>query len=121
MKSKSRNVGMGQKGMAVKVAKFTPTYVCRSVTPDQRSEEARDGTAEQRLGTAVPAHQKTHITDAAVREQRAGSKEFNFGPNSRGSAHPAGEEPLQKHLHACTVASHVVNRARDACYPQSLT
>ena len=28
---------------------------------------------------------------------------------------------FEKHLHACTVASHVVNRARDACFPQSLT
>ena len=43
---------------------------------------------------------------------------FNHGPDSRG---PAREKSLHKHLHACTAASRVANRARDACSPGSLT
>ena len=35
------------------------------------NELVRDGTLEQRLRTAVPAHQKTHSSDTAIRKQRA--------------------------------------------------
>ena len=92
-----------------------------SMTQDQRSELARDGTPEQRLRTAVSAHQNSHSSDAAVRKRRA----FNRGGSIMGQITEgrlaAGEKLVHKHLHACIVASHVGNRARDACCLKPLT
>ena len=49
------------------------------------------------------------------------TESFNHGPNFKRVGSRLAISRFEKHLHACNVASHVVNRARDACCPQSLT
>ena len=84
-------------------------------------KRARDGTPEQRLRTAISAHQKTHSSDAAVRKQPAVNKEIQSWDKFKRVTSLLAKSRFEKHLHASIVASHVVNRGRDACCPQSLT
>ena len=64
---------------------------------------------------------KNHSSDAAVRKQRAFNREYQSWPNFRVVGSRLAKSRLKKHLHARSVASHIVNRARDACCPRSLT
>ena len=54
-------------------------------------------------------------SDAAIRKQRAFDRKVQpWAKFMRVGSGPA-KSRFEKHLHACIVASHVVNRARDAC------
>ena len=64
---------------------------------------------------------KTHSSDAAIRKQHAFDREVQLWAKFMRVGSRLAKSRFEKHLHACTVASHVVNRARDACCPQSLT
>ena len=64
---------------------------------------------------------KTRSSDAAVRKQRACNRVVQSWAKFKKAGSRLAKTRFKKHLHACIVASHVVNRARDACCPQSLT
>ena len=64
---------------------------------------------------------KTHSSDAAIRKQRAFDREVQPWAKFMRVGSRLAKSRFEKHLHASIVASHVVNRARDACCPQSLT
>ena len=60
------------------------------------------------------------VLNVCTRTKNKQEQRTNHGPNSRGSAHSQlAKSRFEKHFHACIVASHVVNRARDAYCPQS--
>ena len=101
MPSRSPMFGMGPKGSAARwgLQFYTHVWVC-AVTQDQQSEKARVGTPEQRLRTAVSAHQKTHSSDAAIRKQRAFDREARLRATFMRSARGWRKVASKKHLHA---------------------
>ena len=64
---------------------------------------------------------KTHSSDAAICKQRAFDREVFSWAKLEGVGSRLSKSRFEEQLHACIVASHVVNRAREACCPQSQT
>ena len=62
---------------------------------------------------------KTHSD--AIRKQRPFDREAQSWTKFKRVGPRLAKSRFGKHVHACSVASHVVSRARDACCPQSLT
>ena len=81
----------------------------------EEDQQARD------RRTAVSAHHKTHSSDAAIRKQRAFDRDVQSWAKFKRVGSRLARSRFEKNLHVCIVVSHVVNRARDACCPQSLT
>ena len=95
--------------------------LCLQLLKINSQNRHENGTPEQRLRTAVSAHQKTHSRHAAIRRQSAFDREVQSWAKIKRVGSQLAKSRFEKHVHACIVVSHVVNRARDACCSQSLT
>ena len=102
---------------------FAASHPCLEVCSCSRST-VRIGTrwdTRAALAHSSSAHQKTHSSDAAIRKQCEFDREVQSWAKFKRVGSRLAKSRFEKHLHTRIVASHVVNRARDACCPQSLT
>ena len=113
------SLGMGQKGLAAWwcVQLLHPCLGLCSYSRSTIRIGARWG--HQNSACAQQFQRTKKLTAATVRF----ANNVHFQPWAKfmrvGSR--LAKSRFEKLLHACIVASHVVNRARDACCPQSLT